>query len=236
MNGVFRFNEYEVLAYVATGLAAILVTDLVFDSHWILGARWSVSEGVAVALAAYVVGQIIASSGAWLLEHHFVRSLLGAPSKTLFSEAPPTGTIARVKRRLFPGYFKPLERSMQERVKAKMREEGHPLSSGETLFWVAFARTKRDPHTYGRMASFLKLYGFCRNIAFVGLIAAVLLTSKAIWLVPQAAPQGEILDRLMWATVALIAGLVMLYRYLKFYRLYTVEIFTGYVELPSSEG
>jgi hypothetical protein len=137
---------------------------------------------------------------------------------------------------LFPDYFTPLDQGTRERVTAKVHEEGHPESSGESLFWIAFARAKRDPLTYGRMESFLKLYGFCRNIALVGLAAAALLIADAVWRLSHAAPAVEILDRLCWALIALIGGVAMLYRYLKFHRLYSVEVLTGYLDLPLSEG
>jgi hypothetical protein len=60
------------------------------------------------------------------------------------------------------------------------------------------------------MESFLKLYGFCRNIAFVGFTAAAVLISHVVWLGCQAAPPVEVFDRLCWALVALIAGVAML--------------------------
>jgi hypothetical protein len=168
MDRVLRFNDYEVFAYVATGFAAMVVVDFEFGSHWVLDAQWGVSEGIAVLLAAYLVGHVIASSAAWLLERRLVRRLLGAPHQALFCEAP-AGALAGVKRQLFPDYFTPLDQGTRERVTAKLHKEGHPTSSGETMFWIAFARAKRDPLTYGRMESFLKLYAFCRNLAFVGL-------------------------------------------------------------------
>jgi hypothetical protein len=88
MDRVLRFNDYEVLAYVATGFAAILALDFVLGSRWVLGAQWSVSEGMAVLLTAYLLGHVIAWAAAWLLERRLVRRLLGAPSEALFCEAP----------------------------------------------------------------------------------------------------------------------------------------------------
>jgi hypothetical protein len=235
MERVLRFNEYELFAYVFTGLAAMLVGDVALGTQWILRTQWGVPETVAVVLAAYVVGHVVAWPAAWLLERRLVRGLLGAPCKALFCEAPQ-GVLTGVKRFLFPDYFTPLDQAMRERVAAKVHMEGHPASSGESLFWVAFSRARRDPLTYGRMESFLKLYGFCRNIAFVGFAAAALLVGHAIWLASHAAPAVELVDRLWWALLALIAGVVMLYRYLKFHRLYSVEVFTEYLELPILEG
>jgi hypothetical protein len=235
MERVLRFNDYDVFAYLATGFAAMLASDITLGSQWVLGAKWEVSESLAVLLTAYFIGHLIAWPAAWLLELSLVRRVLGAPSQALFSEAP-SGPLAGVTRRLFPDYFTPLNQEIRERVTAKAYKEGRAVTSGENLFWIAFARAKRDPLTYGRMESFLKLYGFCRNVAFVGLAAAVLLLSHAVWLVYHAAQAAEVLDRLWWALVALLAGGVMLYRYLKFHRLYSVEVFTGYLELPSLEG
>jgi len=37
---------------------------------------------------------------------------------------------------------------------------------------------------------------------------------------------------LLWAIVAFVAAIGMFYRYLKFFRHYTVEVFTTYAELP----
>jgi len=86
------------------------------------------------------------------------------------------------------------------------------------------------------MESFLRLYSFCRNVAFVGLAVAALLLAHAVWLLSRGAPGSEVLDRLWWVVIALLIGVAMLYRYLKFHRLYGVEVFTGYLELPTMNG
>src|SRR5690606_3896645 len=235
MDRILRFNDYDVFAYLATGFAAMLASDITLGSQWVLGAEWEVSEGLAVLLAAYFIGHLIAWPAAWLLELSFVRRILGSPSRTLFSEAP-SGRLAGVMRRLFPDYFTPLNQEIRERVTAKAYREGCAVTSAENLFWIAFARAKRDPLTYGRMESFLRLYSFCRNVAFVGLAVAALLLAHAVWLLSRGAPGSEVLDRLWWVVIALLIGVAMLYRYLKFHRLYGVEVFTGYLELPTMNG
>jgi hypothetical protein len=234
MDKVFRFSDYEIFAYVASGVGAMLISDVALGTHWILGAQWSVSEGLAILLAAYVAGHILAWAAAWSLERHFVRRSLGAPYRVLFFDEP-SGPLAKLKQRMFPDYLAPLDQGIRERLNAKARDEGHSTDSDESLFWIAFARVKRDPLTYAGLEAFLKLYGFCRNIAFVGFAGAVLIIGQAIWSMCYGPSAVDVLDRLSWALGALVVGVAMTYRYLKFQRLYSVEIFVSYLEL-SNQG
>jgi hypothetical protein len=229
MDKFLRFSDYDIFAYLATGLASLLAWDFAFGTHWVLGATWAAADAIASIFAAYIVGQIIASPAAWVLERRFVRRILGSPSRVLFCEPPP-GRLRQLKQRLFPDYYMPLDRRLAERVREKARSEGQPDASGESLFWTAFARSKRDAGTYARMDAFLKLYGFCRNIAFVGVASAALIGVGAIWQARTSGLNSEIRNHLLWAGVALLAGVAMFYRYLKFHRLYSVEVFVGYAE------
>jgi hypothetical protein len=194
MDKILRFSDYEIFAYVATGFGAMLVSDMVLGTHWILAAQWSVSEGLAVLLAAYIAGHVLAWPAASSLERHFVRRFLGAPYRVLFSDKP-SGPLPRFKQFMFPDYFGPLDQGMRRRLEDKIRDDGHPTDSEEGIFWIAFTRAKRDPLTYARLEAFLKLYGFCRNIAFIGFTGAVLLLSQAIWLVCYDRAAVEALDR-----------------------------------------
>lgn len=93
----------------------------------------------------------------------------------------------------------------------------------DDLFWRAHVVAKREPAALARMDAFLKLYGFARNIAFVALVGAVGLIIAAayesIWGDPTTASQKAV-----WAALSLIIGLGMLERYLKFYRLFGLEV------------
>jgi hypothetical protein len=234
MDSFFRFSDYEVFAYLAAGVATIAAWDFVFGTRWIIGADWTAASGVTVVFAAYVVGQIVAWPAAWILERVVVRRTLGAPSRALFGELPP-GRFQNIKVRLFPDYFTPLDRHVATGVRRHAARAGQADSSGEGLFWTAFARSKRDADTYARMNQFLKLYGFCRNVAFVGFAAAAAIEGEALWRVPAAGFNSDIDHHLLWAGVTLAAGIAMFYRYLKFHRLYSVEVFVGYADLPPSE-
>jgi hypothetical protein len=234
MDSFFRFSDYEIFAYLAAGIAALAAWDDVFATHWVIGAEWSAASGVAIVFGAYVVGQIVAWPAAWLLERRVVRRVLGAPSRALFGE-PPLGRCHWLKRHLFPDYFTPFDRILADRVRSRARADGQPHASGESLFWTAYTRAKRDTATYARMGQFLKLYGFCRNIAFVGIAAGVAITVDVLYRAQTTGFVPELRTHLLWAGVALVAGVAMFYRYLKFHRLYSVEVFVGYAEAPNSE-
>jgi len=223
-----------VFAYLAAGLATLVAWDFVFETHWIIGADWNTATGFAVVFASYIVGQIVAWPAAWLLERRLVRDVLGAPSRTLFGDPPP-GRFTRIKLRLFPDYFTPLNRLVAERVRARASSDGHPDASGESLFWTAFTCSKRDAATCARMNQFLKLYGFCRNIAFVGIATAGAIVIRTLWHAPGAGFGADARPRLLWAAIALAGGVAMFYRYLKFHRLYSVEVFVGYANPPPTE-
>jgi len=228
MDKVFRFSDYDILAYIASGIGVMLFWDLLFDTHWIVRAQWSVPEGVTLVVAFYVIGHVVAWPAAWLAERRFVARVLGPPSQALFEESPHK---LGIKHWLFPDYFTPLNREIRERVKQRAGVAALQDASKQDLFWRAFAVVKRDPSTYSRMEAFLKLYGFCRNVAFVSLVGACALAVEAIrllWLGSNSAA----LSRLYWSSGALVIGVAMLYRYLRFHRLYSVEVFVGYAELP----
>jgi hypothetical protein len=103
------------------------------------------------------------------------------------------------------------------------------LDSGEQLFWRAFPTIKCIEIAYARVEAFQKLYCFCRNMAFVALLSVPALigkaTAAALWGGSQAwrQPTG-------WAFVMLVAGIGMSLRYLKFRRLYVVEVLTSFAE------
>lgn len=76
MDKLLSFSDYDVFAYVASAFEAIVGWDLMFSAHYVLGAKWSVPDGIIVIVAAYIVGQILASPSSWLLERRLVHQPL----------------------------------------------------------------------------------------------------------------------------------------------------------------
>lgn len=54
MDKLLRFSDYDVFAYVASGFAAIVAWDLVFATHFVVGAKWSVNTHAAANVAFWV--------------------------------------------------------------------------------------------------------------------------------------------------------------------------------------
>jgi len=226
---VLRFSDYDLFAYVATGLAALAGWDVAFGTHLVLAADWSASTGTGTVALAYVVGQILASPSALLIEKQLVRKLLGTPSTLLFraADAPRPGYLRRL---LLGEYLTPLEPGVQRRVLERAAAEGKPIKPGEPLFWAAFPCARKNRVAYARMETYLKLYGFCRNMAFVGLAATAVLVGGWLWNCATGHTDMMAGHPLRWAAATSIIGIGMMVRYLKFLRLFSVEVFVAYSE------
>ena len=74
-------------------------------------------------------------------------------------------------------------------------------------------------HVRDRVAEFRSQYGFCRNIALVGIITCVTFTVEAA---------GGRHD--LWVLVSLITAVGMIARFLKFYAAFTSEVLRTLIE------
>jgi hypothetical protein len=73
-----------------------------------------------------------------------------------------------------------------------------------------------------RLNNFLNQYGFHRNVSFSCLLVAAALVLKSRLSV---APDPELVK---YGILALTAGVILFYRYLKFFRQYSYEMFNTY--------
>lgn len=229
MDKLVRFSDYDVFAYVASGLAALMVWDIVFSTHYIIGAVWTVASGTATIASAYIMGQIMAAPSGWVIERQFVHHILFRPSVALM-ESRKLGWRRFLKKTILQDYYNPLDTELQKVRERAAADRGSEVV-GEALFWCAFPVAKKDTNAYGRMDGFLKLYGFCRNMAFIGLIGACFIAVDASLEWKRLGWSVHILQQFRWALLALLIGLGMLHRYLKFFRLYNVDVFVAYSEI-----
>lgn len=234
MDKFLRFSDYDIFAYLAAGLAALAVVDRAFGTAFVLDAHWTPASGSLTVAGAYILGHLVAGPAGMLMDRWLVEKRLGVPSKHLFGAQAHRPRNALL-RRLLGDYFRKLDGGIDTRVLARAAAEGKPGTPGEDLFWVAFAVAKRDEAAYARMESFLKLYGFCRNIAFVALAGAPVLLAAAGWRWWQQGWSDVVWHDGLIALVVLLAGGGMLLRYLKFLRLYAVEVFVAYSEKTAEE-
>ena len=166
---------------------------------------------------AYVAGQLVAHFSAFLLEQLVVARTLGRPTEILLGR-PPRWKILRL---IFPNYFRPLPENTQNRVKKQAEIQSGPIS-GEGLFLQAYAIVTSSPVVQARLDEFRNQYGFARNMSF-----AFLTSGMAILLAHQL---GSHSVRLRWALISFLVGIGLFYRYLKFFRQYSYELFVRYAE------
>ncbi len=223
-------SVYDILGYLASGFLILAASEFAFDGQWLLDRDWKPGSIGLYVTMAYVIGHISANLSSDLIENRFGRKLLGPSEILLFrSENANNGFWAYV----FPGFFKPLPTKTQERVLKAAEPEGLN-EPGRALFLHAFAIVKQDKTTLERLNTFLNLYGFCRNIAFALIVAAMVIAASGVWY-----PLALCLYHPDWkkvgiAVICVIGAIGMLYRYLKFYRHYTHEVFITYPELKKS--
>jgi hypothetical protein len=234
MEKLARFSDYDVFAYIASGLAALVVWDIIFSTRYVLGAEWTAASGVLTIAFAYIVGQILAAPSGWLIERRFVHRILFRPSAILMNSRR-LGWRRLLKRSVLQDYYTPLDTGLQQKVRERATVERGAEVAGEDLFWCAFPIAKKDANAYARMESFLKLYGFCRNLAFVGLAGACFIAADAALEWARLGWSSHVGQRFRWALLATLIGFGMLHRYLKFFRLYNVEVFVAYSD-TSQEG
>lgn len=216
MDQKIPFTSYDFWAYLSAGFLLLFAIDQAAGTKLLMRDSWTVVQGVVAVSVAYVVGQLVASVSSLLFEKLLVGKLLGYPRNVLFGQPKAWAWV----RRMMPGYFEPLPAQTQKAALERGQKVGVD-KPGEALFWPAHAYGRNTPAVAARMDNFLNLYGFCRNAALVGLVDAVVL----YWSYMQ--PKGPD-EHLLWARVALVIGIGMTFRYLKFFRHFALETFTSY--------
>ncbi len=210
------FSVYDFFAYLASGFVVLVVGAYAFDIDALPQKDASSVVLLAWVIGAYVTGHVVAHLSAAVIENGFVRRRLGSDA-TFFASA------LGWRRRLFRGYLEPLPSRVIERVLARAN-----MCPDPSLFFHCWAVARRDPVTFGRMNTFLNLYGFARNIAMACALGALALAAGALR--PFFAGGSPRTDKFWLILPVVVTGVIMFYRYLKFLRLYAVELYITYAE------
>lgn len=229
MDKLFRFSDYDLFGYLASGIIVFGLCDVIGGSQIVWKDSWSISSAVAVILSGYVVGHIVSGLAALVIDRGIVRRLLGTPANLLMRANPRKRSW--FQRVVLGDFLEPLPPSLRSRLldRAGMSaSDAAQSNAGKDLFWRAWPTIKREPIPYGRADSFLKLYSFCRNLSFISFVAAATFVTKACtgWYSLQISAQTY----LMWAIAAAIVSFVMFRRYLRLFRLYSLEVFSTFAE------
>lgn len=210
------FSVYDFFAYLASGFVVLLIGGYAFGIDALPEKDASSVVLLVWIVAAYVTGHVVAHLSGSVIENDLVRRRLGFDA-VFFASA------LGWRRRLFHAYFKPLPPRVMERVLTRSQ-----MLPDASLFFHCWAVAKRDLVAFGRMNTFLNLYGFARNIAMACALGVAMLAVGALR--PFFAGGAPDTTK-QWLIVPVVAiGLVMFYRYLKFFRLYAVELYVTYAE------
>lgn len=213
------FSAYDFFGYLASGAIVLAALDRIAGSEFV-GSDWTVAEGFLAVIAIYVAGHAVAQISSVIVENGIVRRLLRSPEEWLLSASAPS-----VRSKLFPGHYKPLPAETIARIESVRLASGAPKDP-RAFFFHAHRMAENHPVTQDRLAVFLNLYGFARNMSLALIVACgmLLLGSWASGTIARR-PTGP---WLWWSLAALAGAVVMFYRYLKFFRAYTAEVFLSY--------
>ena len=209
-------NPYDFFGYLGSGILVVVGMEFVLGFPNVLGREFGVVDSAMLFLGVYVSGQMMATPAKAVLEDFVIEKILGRPHSVLLGGKKP-----RVRGFLFSGYYKQLPDTVRNSVFSKVASDGKQLE-GESLFlYVRFApSTRNDERLNSRLNDFLNQYGFNRNLAFTSIIIGSALALKS-----QTSADPVLFQ---YGLTGLIAGIMLFYRYLKFFRQYSYELFNTY--------
>lgn len=206
------FSIYDFFGYLFAGFLLLVGTDYAFTLRWIIGRNMEAGDAAFWVVASYVIGHVNAHWASWLLENKAVRKL-GYPSANLFGEKVT---------RPFKHYRAPLPVVTATRIRDKYARMIVGAGEGEDMFLYCYHLVKEQcPQAVARLNIFLGLYGFCRNISFASAAISLMLGAAAII--------HKRPDFVLPIIACVVVSFTLFFRYLKFYRLYSVELFTSFL-------
>ena len=200
----------------------VAAADYVFGLNLLSTRKISPVLAVVLIVLAYVTGQIVAHFSAFLLEQTIVGRVLTRPSSLLLGGKPRL----RLFKWVFPQYHRALPKATQDRVREQAAARGCS-AEGEGLFLHAYAIATRNDRVQARLDDFRNQYGFHRNMSLAFLVSAAGIAVAHLHGYPV---------HLRWSLLAAFGGVTLFYRYLKFFRQYSYELFLRYAELPVADA
>jgi hypothetical protein len=214
------FDPYDFFGYVASGLVLVVVSQLTLGFPNVFGADLKPFDVAVTILGVYILGQIVAGPAKSFLEDLLAKKILGSPTQNLLHP-----TRRRIAKRIFPGYYTPLPPGIRVKLAVKIADSTSDHSDSESIFLsIRYAPEVLTSETLiSKLNTFRDQYGFARNVSFSLLFAAL---SFAL--------EGHLKGSAKlthFSAAAFGAGLFLLYRFLKFYRQYSYELFNAYAHM-----
>lgn len=214
------FSVYDFFAYLSSGAVLVATADYVWGLGLLSRSDIGAVLGVALVIITYVVGQTIAQFSSFFFEQLIVHRILKRPSSLLMGTKPTWKPF----RWVFPNYHRPLAASTQQSVHKQAMARGC-TAADEGLFQHCYPIVTGEERTQARLDDFRNQYGFARNMSFAFLTAAGAIAVAHRF--------GHHPVHLRWAVLAFVASVTMFYRYLKFFRQFSYELFLRYAALPT---
>jgi hypothetical protein len=220
MKDHFPFTDYDFYAYLTSGAFLLALLDMIFNGSSIIGHKdWNFAQITIGVATAYVVGHIVAMLAQSALETALIGRAFAKPMDIQLGLRSPN-KFEKLIGFLVGRYYDPLPAKNRERIIVRAAEilgcEQSEITSGESVFQLAFKHSFSDEKVRHRIDGFRNQYGFCRNMSFVALIAAVLFTWSAL-----CAGHPE---NYTYSLLSAVVFLAMFIRYLKFLSTFQAEV------------
>jgi hypothetical protein len=225
------FTAYDFFAYLSAGFVVIGTGAFAYRGTAVADAEIGLVEGATWIVVAYVLGHVISAVSTPLLERRFAEERLGERQALLFAREKKTGSEPsdeRPTQRIFRAYFSPLPPDIQRLVLDRAKDEVEISTVGKGLFLYCDAKERQNPYAAPVLAIFLNIYGFARNACFASAVGSLLLLLGALKY------EADRDLKALLAVGAIVAAAGLLYRYLKFFRLYAREVFLFYASEKST--
>lgn len=224
MKDWFPLTNYEFYAYLTTGMVVLAAADRAFMGSMLAShTDWTVVIAVFWTAIAYLVGHIVAIPSSAIFEHLIAKRVLHDPSAVILGLQPQ-----RFRERCFGTFvgareYEPFPADYRAAIVTKLARAlnvAEPNILPDAAFQCAFTPARSIADSASRIDNFLNQYGFCRNVSFANLIAAVLLAMLAC-------RTGDQIDVLL-AVGAGVLTLGLFIRFIKFYAAYTREVYRAF--------
>ena len=212
------FDPYDFFGYIASGILVVFGLEMTFGIPHVIGQELKVFDLLALSIGVYVAGHLMATPSKWLLEDVVVRKILKTPAVNLMGDPSNRPILSFI----FPGYYRPLPQSIQLKILEIARKEGVDNPSGESLFLHIRYReyVLNNPNLKARLQSFLNKYGFSRNLCFTSFVFGLSIIIVRGFDIST--------GQTKYAIFALVSGILLFLRYIKFFYWYSFELFNVY--------
>lgn len=220
MKDHFPFTDYDFYAYLASGGLLLAVIDYIFNAGAVLTQPdWSFGQIVLAVAGSYVLGHIVAMLAQTTLETSLIGSLFAKPMDIQLGTKQPR-FHEKMLGKMVGRYYEPMKsvscQNTLQKAATKLSCEVTEITEGESVFLLGFKDSFADEKLRHRIDGFRNQYGFCRNVAFVALVASLLL----VW----SACTNSMSLHWWLAAVSFLIFVAMFTRFMKFLATFQAEV------------